>query len=132
MYSISLISVSLCVFPDLTPENLSTVLDVMKDWLWESFSHCVNIPQSEIDKIMGQFYSLRECKQAVISHLISTHPCLSWTLVAHVLYQMVTLSSLSLSDDDDAVSCHSSLDLLQQKFPMGDTYCTQQQYGPTS
>ena len=31
------ISVSLCVFPDpsLTPENLSTVLDSMADWLWE-------------------------------------------------------------------------------------------------
>ena len=31
------ISVSLCVFPDpsFTPENLSTVLDSMVDWLWE-------------------------------------------------------------------------------------------------
>ena len=73
-----------------------------------------------IDKIDGQCYSLRECKQEVIPSLISTHPSLSWTLVAHALYNIVTyLSSLS---DAAAVSCLSSLDLLQQKFPTGIIY----------
>ena len=101
----------------------------MEDVLWWWFSRCVNIPGSEISKIRRQYGSVRECKQAMIPHLISTHPSLSWTLIAHALYQMVI--HLYLSDDDDLVSCHNSLDLLQQKFPTGNTYCIQQQYGPT-
>ena len=110
------------MFPDpsLTPENLSTVLDVMKDWLWEKFSERVNIPESEIGKIRGQYGSHRERKHAAISHLVYTHPSLSWIQVAHALYNMATYLP-----DDAAVSCHSSLDLLQQKFPTGNTYCIQ-------
>ena len=135
MYSVSLslfISVSLCVFPDpsLTPENLSSILDIMEDWLWDLFSHCVNIPESEIDKIREQSpSSWRESKLAVSPHLISTHPSLSWTLVAHVLYRMVTLYGYDPTGDAD--SCHEALDHLQQKFPTGNTYCIQHQYGPT-
>ena len=123
--SLSHLCFSLCIpDPSLNPENLSNVLDIMKDWLWEWFSQCVNIPESEIEKIRRQYAygSDRKRKQAIIPHIISTHPSLSWTLVAHVLYQMVPLSSPYLSDvDDDLVSCHSSLDLLQQKFPTGNT-----------
>ena len=134
MYSVSLslfISVSLCVFPDpsLTPENLSSVLDIMDDWLWDVFSRYVNMPESEIGEIEEQSSSsLRECKLAVSPHLISTHPSLSWTLVAHALYRMVTLYDYPPGDAD---SCHRALDHLQQKFPTGNTYCIQHQYGPT-
>ena len=116
------------MFPDpsLTPENLSSVLDIMADELWVVFSQCVNIPESEIAKIRKQSYSRRECKLAVSPHLISTHPSLSWRLVAHVLYRMVPLYGYSGAD-----SCHEALDHLQQKFPTGNTYCIQHQYGPT-
>ena len=107
----------------------------MEDVVWVGFSQCVNIPESEIGKIGRQYGSVRECKHAVIPHLVSTHPCLSWTIVAHALYKLatsLTLSSLSsLSYDAAAVSCHSSLRLLQQRFPTGNTYCIQEQYGPT-
>ena len=137
MYSVSLslfISVSLCVFPDpsLTPENLSSVLDIMEDVLWLVFSRYVNIPESEIDKIRKQSpYNNRECKLAVSPHLISTHPSLSGTLVAHALYRMVPLYG-SLPDPYGAAdSCHRALDHLQQKFPTGNTYCIQHQYGLT-
>ena len=134
MYSVSLslfISVSLCVFPDpsLTPENLSSVLD-MVDWLWSLFSRYVNIPESEIDKIGKQSSSHWECKLAVSLHLISTHPSLSWTLVAHALYRMVPHYGYD-SLYGDVVSCHRALDHLQQKFPTGNTYCIQHKYGPT-
>ena len=117
------------MFPDpsLTPENLSSVLAIMADVLWALFSHYVNIPQSEIAKIRKQSYSDRECKLAVSPHLISTHPSLSWTLVAHALYRVVPLYDPSGA----AVSCHRALDHLQQKFPTGNTYCIQHQYGPT-
>ena len=96
----------------------------MVDALWWEFSQCINIPESEIKMIGGQYDTVRECKQAIIPHLISTHPSLSWRLVAHVLYQMVPLLSSLLSvdvDDSGVVSCHSSLALLQQKFPTGNT-----------
>ena len=115
------------MFPDpsLTPENLSSVLDIMADVLWDLFSRYVNIPESEIVKIREQSsYSSRERKLAVSPHLISTHPSLSWTLVAHALYRVGALYG-------DAVSCHRALDHLQQKFPTGNTYCIQHQYGPT-
>ena len=99
----------------------------MEDVMWVAFSECVNIPLSEIGKISRQYVSLRECKHAVIPHLVSTHPCLSWTIVAHALYNMATYlsSPSSYLYDDAVVSCHSSLDLLQQKFPTGNTYCIQ-------
>ena len=120
------------MFPDpsLTPENLSSVLDIMEDVLWAWFSRYVNIPESEIEEIRRQSsYSSsdRDCKLAVSPHLISTHPSLSWTLVAHALYRMGTLYALSAGG---AVSCHRALDHLQQKFPTGNTYCIQHQYGP--
>ena len=80
------------IFPDpsLTPENLSTVLAIMEDRLWWEFGWCVNIPDSERDRIISQCSSEREMKQAIIPYLISHHPCLSWTLIARALYQMAT------------------------------------------
>ena len=111
------------MFPDpsLTPENLSTVLDSMGDVLWYSFSHYVNTPHSEILKIINQYpspSSPSQCKQAVIPHLISTRPSLSWRIVADALYRMM----------DD--SSHRALDHLQQKFPTGNTYCKHYQCAP--
>ena len=106
------------MFPDssLSSENLSTVLDSMKDYLWWEFSNYVNIPDSEQEKIKAEYSSDRERKQALIAHLISTHPSLSWRLVAHALYQMRTVYG---------DTCHRALDHLQQKFPTGNTYCKQ-------
>ena len=108
------------MFPDssLSSENLSTVLDSMKDDLWYYFSDHVNIPYSECEKIKVEYSSDRERKQAIIPHLISTHPSLAWRLVANALYQMV-------ADCVGGVSSHRALDHLQQKFPTGNTYCKQ-------
>ena len=97
--------------PSLTTENLSTVLDGMEDRLWDVFSGYVNMRQSEVMRIRGQYSSDRECKQAVIHSLISTHPALSWILLAHFLYQMGV--------HDYGGSCHKALDRLQQLFPTG-------------
>ena len=105
------------MFPDssLSSENLSTVLDSMEDYLWWYFSDYVNIPVSEQEKIKVEYSSHRERKQAFIAHLISTHPSLSWRLVANALYQTGGIVS-------GGVSCHRALDHLQQKFPTGNTY----------
>ena len=111
------ISVSPVVFPELslTSHNLSTVLDSMKDGLWEVFSLRVNIPQSEVERIGSKYSSAKERKQAAIDYLISSHPALSWRLVANALYQMVIVSF------DD--SPHRALAHLQQLFPTG-TCCS--------
>ena len=100
--------------PSLTPENLSTVVDSMPNSLWEEFSHYVNIPNSEREMIRKQHSSHRECKQATSLHLISTHPSLSWILVAHALYQMG-----SRKGGGEGESCHTALDCLQEMFPTG-------------
>ena len=112
------ISVSPVVFPELslTSHNLSTVLDSMDDWLWDDFSRCVNIPESEVKRIKSKYSSDKECKQAAIDYLISSHPALSWRLVANALYQMEFL----ISGGD---SCHRALAHLQQLFPTG-TCCS--------
>ena len=99
--------------PSLTPENLSTVLAIMEDRLWELFGDCVNIPRSELVRIISQCSSAREMKQAFIPYLISHHPCLSWTLIASALYRLGTWR-------DD--SSHRALDRLQQLFPTGTVY----------
>ena len=111
------ISVSPVVFPELslTSHNLSTVLDSMKDGLWEVFSLRVNIPQSEVERIGSKYSSAKERKQAAIDYLISSHPALSWRLVANALYQMVIVSF------DD--SPRRALAHLQQLFPTG-TCCS--------
>ena len=77
--------------------------------LWDNFGRYVNIPDSEREKIRR--HSDRECRQAVIDSLISTHPAPSWRLVGYALYQM--------GIDDDGGSCHRALDHLQQLFPTG-------------
>ena len=103
--------ISPVVFPEssLTPENLSTVLDVMSDDLWEWFGRCVNTPESELERIKGQYTSDRECKQALIHSFISSHPAPSWSLVAWALYQTESLKAL---------------DRLQQLFPTGKVFCS--------
>ena len=110
-------SLSVCVFSEssLISKNLSTVLDIMKDYLWEVFGRNVNIPQSELSRIRSQYSSdVRECKHAFIDLFISKHPAPSWTLVAHTLYMMGGLYVVVVG-----VSCLKSLDLLQQLFPTG-------------
>ena len=116
------ISVSPVVFPELslTSHNLSTVLDSMEDWLWEDFSEDVNIPQSEVERIRSKYSGDKECKQAAIDYLISSHPAPSWRLVARVLYHMGTYPWTSRYDDD---SPHRALAHLQQLFPTG-TCCS--------
>ena len=86
----------------------------MDDDLWEEFGICVNIPDSEQVRIRSQCSSEREMKQACILYLISRHPCLSWILIAHALYQMVRW--------DNGDSSHRALDRLQQLFPTGTMY----------
>ena len=98
------------MFPDpsLTPENLSTVLDSMRDEQWKKFGGYANIPLSEREKIDKQCSSEREKKQAIIHSLTSTHPALSWTLVARAIYKTAWYES-----------CLRALDCLQQLFPTG-------------
>ena len=112
------ISVSPVVFPELslTSHNLSTVLDSMEDGLWVGFSRYVNIPESEVKRIRSKYSSDKECKQAAIDYLISSHPAPSWRLVANALYQM----GIFLIGGD---SCHRALAHLQQLFPTG-TCCS--------
>ena len=109
------ISVSPVVFPELslTSHNLSTVLDSMNDGWWEVFSRYVNIPQSEVKRIGSKYSSNKEYKQAAIDYLISSHPALSWRLVASALYQMWIYGD----------SPHRALAHLQQLFPTG-TCCS--------
>ena len=109
------ISVSPVVFPELslTSHNLSTVLDSMRDGLWNLFSFHVNIPRSEVERIRSKYFSNKERKQAAIDYLISSHPALSWRLVASALYQ------IGIWDD----SPHRALGHLQQLFPTG-TCCS--------
>ena len=106
---LSLSVISHVVFPEssLTPENLSTVLDVMSDGQWKWFGRYVNTPESELERIKGQYTSYRECKQALTSFL-SSHPAPSWSLVAWALYQ---------------TGSHKALDRLQQFFPTGKIFC---------
>ena len=110
--------ISPVVFPEssLTPENLSTVLDLISDDQWELFGRCVNTPESELKRIKGQYTSDRERKQTLIHSFISSHPAPSWSLVASALYQTELLYGADGSG-------HKALDRLQQLFPTGKVFC---------
>ena len=111
------ISVSPVVFPELslTSHNLSTVLDSMDDGRWDLFSRYVNIPR-EVERIGSKYSSDKERKQAAIDYLISSHPALSWRLVASALYQMGMWYGVGDSP-------HRALAHLQLLFPTG-TCCS--------
>ena len=98
--------------PTLTPDNLTRVLEVMEDGVWNFFAHYINLPTSEQNKIESQHASFRDRKLALPHVFISAHPTPSWELVAYALYQM------GINDD----SCHRALEYLQQHFPTG-TVC---------
>ena len=100
--------------PSLTPENLSTVLDIMSDSLWRTFGDYINIRESELGRIEGQCTNDRECKQALIHTFLSSHPAPSWALVAWALY-------MTESEWGDG-SCLRALDHLQQLFPTGTVF----------
>ena len=99
---------------NLTLHILSTVLNSMDAGLWRDFGQYVNIPYSEKMRIQIEYSSHSERKQAVISSLVSSHPALSWRLVANALYQMG-----SWTRDGDGASCHRALDHLQKINPTG-------------
>ena len=103
------------MFPELslTSHNLSTVLDSMDDDQWGDFSDSVNIPRSERERIRLRYSSAKECKQAAIDYLISSHPAPSWRLVARALYQMATYRIRQSG------SSHRALADLQRLFPTG-------------
>ena len=103
------------MFPELslTSHNLSTVLDIMDDSLWNFFGLYVKIPESAVKRIRLEYSSDKECKQAAIDYLISSHPVPSWRLVACALYEMIFLYL------PGADSCHVALTHLQQLFPTG-------------
>lgn len=105
-----------CMFTELslTPHNLSTVLDSMDDILWGQFSHCVNIPVSEQERIRRQYSSAGDRKQAIISLFIYSHPARSWKLVANALYQLGSRTVVG-----DGASCHTALNHLRKLFPTG-------------
>ena len=102
--------------PSLTPENLSIVLDIMTDGLWDEFGDKANIPKSERNRIEKRCTSDRECKQALVHSFLSSHPAPSWILVAWALYMT------EYYGNGDG-SCLRALDLLQQLFPTG-TVCS--------
>ena len=105
------------MFPDpsLTPENLSTVLDIESDRLWWPFGGCCNTPHSELDRIQRQCTSDRECKQALIHIFLSSHPAPSWTLVAWALYMTEWWKDGGIGDEKG--SCLRALNELRQLFP---------------
>ena len=107
------------LFPDpsLTPENLSTVLNIMSDRLWRRFGGYCNIPGSELGRIRGQCTSDRECKQALVHTFLSSHPAPSWTLVAWALYMTERWGEDGSGDKES--SCLRALDHLQELFPTG-------------
>ena len=98
--------------PTLTPDNLTRVLEIMADGWWNVFAQCINLPDSEQDKIRSQHASVRDRKLVLPHVFISAHPTPSWELVAHALYQMGVLDN----------SYHRALEYLQQHFPTG-TVC---------
>ena len=110
------------LFPDpsLTPENLSTVLDIMSDSLWRRFGGYCNIPDSELDRIKRQCTTDRECKQALIHTFLSSYPAPSWTLVAWALYMTECWGEDGGGDKES--SCLRALDHLQELFPTGIYY----------
>ena len=103
--------------PSLTPENLSTVLDITSDRLWRTFGGLINIPDSELDRIQGQCTSDRECKQALMHTFLSSHPAPSWTLVAWALYMTEWWGENSGGDKES--SCLRALYHQQELFPTG-------------
>ena len=80
--------------------------------MWDDFGWCVNLPDTEWERINSQCSSMKECKQAIVNYLISSHPAPSWGVVAYALYWMATFGR-------ESDSCHRALADLQQLFPTG-------------
>ena len=95
----------------VTSHNLSTILNIMDDSLWEVFSHYINTPKSERIRMGSKYSNDKERKQAVSDYFISSHPAPSWRLVARALYQMGWVVGRE--------SSHRALTHLQQLFPTG-------------
>ena len=98
--------------PTLTPDNLTTVLEIVEDRQWRIFADYINLPTSEEHKIMSQHIRDKDCKLALPHVFISAHPAPSWELVAHALYQMGKFHD----------SGHKTLEYLQQHFPTGTLF----------
>ena len=70
--------------PTLTTHN---VVEMMKGVGYYMLHHVLNVPYDKWYEIGGQYQSEEQQCEALIAHVLSTHPCMSWRLIARELQQ---------------------------------------------
>lgn len=70
--------------PTLTLHNVSTALDVVRDWI--DLYSCLRISDERHDKLEGQHSSPDQRREAGISWWLSVSPDASWQYLAGKLY----------------------------------------------
>ena len=70
--------------PTLTTHN---VMEMVKEVPYNMLQHVLNVSLNKRLKILTQYQSDEQRSEALISHAISTHPCLSWNLLTNGLQQ---------------------------------------------
>jgi hypothetical protein len=101
----------ICVFflePSLSLTNLTTLLENVNVGFserWWAIGAMLNIPQSKLDTIEGQYSSPDQRSHACWDLYVSDHPSPSWKEVAYALY---------------AMDCQGELEVVQKKYLKGE------------
>ena len=83
MYT-SYVSFYLSSDPALTTHN---VMEMMKGVPYDDLQFVLTVSLDKWDEIRTQYQSDDQRSEAMISYAISTHPCLTWSLIANGLRQ---------------------------------------------
>ena len=70
--------------PTLTTYN---IVEMMRTVKYDHLSHVLNTSTGKWGEIREQYQSDEQRCEALIAHTLSTHPCLSWNMIAAGLQQ---------------------------------------------
>ena len=99
--------------PTLTVENLSSLLEGVKDW--GNVVKWLHIPHSKQVEMNKQYGGVSKCKQAYCEYWLTHHPSPSWLVVANALYvrkeheALAVLQKLYLKGKPHAHTCVGAL-----------------------
>ena len=85
MSCVLVLLMTVCTDLTITTDKLMDLLESVIPEKVDDLEKCLDLPQSERDKIMKNYHSPTQRKEAYLDVYVHQHPCPSWREIAYVL-----------------------------------------------
>ena len=85
MSCVLVLLMTVCTDLTITTDKLMDLFESVNSGMVDDLGECLDLPQSERDKIMKNYRSPTQRKEAYLDLYVHQHPCPSWRKIAGVL-----------------------------------------------